>query len=156
MRHKYLFFFLISFSLEAFAAPKIDYFFDGDTVKILDNSTIYKLRLSDIDAPERSQIFGQKSRRALMQLCSTASIQVFTTGTDQYQRHLGKLVCNGIDANVWMIQHGNAWFYGKYSKDDSLARLQESAQQQKIGLWAYNNPTPPWEWRQKHPHNMPK
>ena len=147
-----LFLLLLSVSFNAVAAT-ISYFYDGDTVKIMDNDIIYKFRLSEIDAPERSQIYGLKSRRALMQLCSNASIQVFITGVDQYQRHTGKLVCNGIDANVWMIEHGHAWVYNQYAKDDSLSRLQQTALKNNWGLWAYNNPTPPWIWRQKHPHN---
>ncbi|MFM9835715.1 MAG: thermonuclease family protein [Methylophilaceae bacterium] len=150
MRTFFLSLLLLSFNA---TAAVISYIYDGDTVKIMDSGIIYKLRLKDIDAPERSQIYGLKSRRALMQLCNKASVQVFITGVDQYDRHLGKLVCNGIDANVWMIEHGHAWFYNNYSNDDSLSRLQQTAVKNKWGLWAYSNPTPPWIWRQKHPRN---
>lgn len=52
-------------SLPAFAL-EIIYFYDGDTVKIRDANKEFKLRLTDIDAPERNQAYGLKSRRALI------------------------------------------------------------------------------------------
>ena len=38
---------------------------DGDTLTILSNNRQYKVRLVEIDAPERSQGFGQKSKQLL-------------------------------------------------------------------------------------------
>ena len=73
------------------SAANISYVYDGDTVKINDNNTEYKLRLTDIDAPERNQAYGKKSRRALIGLCSQANIHAALSGTDKYNRRLGKL-----------------------------------------------------------------
>jgi len=74
--------------------------YDGDTVKLRSNNSQdeFKLRLSDIDAPERNQSYGLKSRRALMKLCKGENITVTAriSGIDKYQRSLGKLECNGI------------------------------------------------------------
>ena len=52
----------------------VTYVYDGDTVKLRPiNSNNpkheFKLRLTDIDAPERAQDYGLKSRRALIKLC---------------------------------------------------------------------------------------
>ena len=66
---------LLACSLPTFAL-EITYFYDGDTVKIKDGSYEYKLRLTDIDAPERNQTYGKKSRRALMQFCKDTKIFV--------------------------------------------------------------------------------
>jgi micrococcal nuclease len=41
------------------STPSIIYFYDGDTVKINDGDLSYKLRISDIDAPELQQVYGK-------------------------------------------------------------------------------------------------
>ena len=72
------------------AAYKVTYVYDGDTVILIsiyssDPQDALKLRLTDIDAPERNQIYGLKSRRALIKLCKGKNITVTAqiSGTDQ-------------------------------------------------------------------------
>ena len=134
------------------SSAEITNFYDGDTVKIVDAGFEYKLRITDIDAPERNQAYGKKSRRALMQLCSGASIYVAISGTDKYGRRLGKLRCNNQDVSTYMIQNGHAWFNKRYSMDYSLALLQDEAHKNKLGLWQSQQPTAPWVWRKNHLH----
>ncbi len=138
-------------SLPAFAL-EITYFYDGDTVKIKDGTKVYKLRISDIDAPERTQTYGLKSRRALMKFCKNASVQVQLLGTDKYQRELGKLECNNQDASFYMLKNGYAWFYQQYSSDSALELAELEARNNKRGVWQSQHPTPPWVWRKNHPH----
>jgi micrococcal nuclease len=133
-------------------ADEITYFYDGDTVKIASNTGEYKLRITNIDAPERNQAYGKKSRRALMQLCGGANVQVYLAGIDKYQRNLGKLVCNNTDASQFMVANGHAWFNARYSNDLGLSVAQEQARRQQLGLWALKTQTPPWVWRKNHPH----
>lgn len=142
---------LLAFSLPAFAA-EITYFYDGDTVKINDAGLEYKLRLTDIDAPERNQTYGKKSRRALMDFCAEADIYVAISDTDKYGRKLGKLLCNQQDVSKHMVKYGHAWFNNRFSMDCSLAALQEEARKNKLGLWQSQQQTPPWLWRKNHPH----
>ncbi len=133
-------------------ALEISHFYDGDTVKIKDNLYEYKLRLTDIDAPERNQVYGKTARRALSNFCKNASVQVYISGIDKYQRSLGKLYCNNLDTSVWMIKNGHAWFNKRYSVDYTLNMAEQQARQSKRGLWRNKNPTPPWQWRKKHTH----
>lgn len=148
----YTFFGLIGCAQAGDLSPKISYFYDGDTVKIQDGLQEYKLRLTDIDAPERNQTYGKTARRALTKLCQNADIQVSLVGIDKYQRNLGKLSCNHQDASVFMISNGHAWFNRRYSIDYSLDLAEQTARSKKIGLWKRKNPTPPWQWRQRHSH----
>ena len=136
---------------------KVTYVYDGDTVKLRpveskDQLDEIKLRLTDIDAPERNQEFGIKSRRALIKLCQgkniTATAQI--SGTDKYQRSLGKLICNGVDAAVYQAEHGNAWYYAQYSSNSAIFKAAKNARKLNFGLWQSSNPTPPWVWRHLH------
>ncbi len=137
-------------------AASIGYFYDGDTVKIEDNSQAFKLRITDIDAPERNQSYGLKSRRALMKFCIGTNVSYQITGVDKYQRRLGKLQCNQQDVSLHMVQNGHAWFANRYSADHTLLLAQQQAQQARTGLWQAGNPTPPWQWRKNHPHPAAK
>jgi micrococcal nuclease len=142
---------ILACSLPVFAA-EISYFYDGDTVKIKDGIKVYKLRISDIDAPERTQTYGLKSRRALVKFCKNASVQMQLSGVDKYYRNLGKLQCNNQDASLYMVKNGHAWFYRRYSSDSTLELAEQEARKNKRGLWQSQHPTPPWVWRKNHPH----
>lgn len=127
---------------------------DGDTVTILDGSNIqWKIRLAGIDAPEKKQAFGQKSKRYLSKLIYNKLVQVKYIKRDRYGRVLGKILVNGIDANLEQINAGMAWHYKQYAKDQHVsdrfeyAQAEERARVELKGLWADSNPTPPWEWR---------
>ena len=126
--------------------------YDGDTVKLAGPDGEFKLRLTGIDAPERNQAYGKKSRRALNKLCKTKSvtISVNLTGMDKYKRYLGRLYCNGIDASLHLTQQGLAWHNYWYSSDINIFLAQREAQKQAKGLWQQPNPTPPWLWRRQH------
>lgn len=159
MPHFFIFFaLLLSFNVAAVESSNaneslgIRYFYDGDTVKIVDHNIEYKLRLTEIDAPEKAQAYGLKSRRALMQFCKGATVQVLLSGVDKYQRNLGKLYCNQQDASVFMVKNGHAWFNSRYSMDGTLFAAQQNAQLNKLGLWQSKQQTPPWVWRKNHPH----
>jgi micrococcal nuclease len=140
-----------AFSSTVFAV-QITYFYDGDTVKIKDGTGEYKLRLTDIDAPERNQTYGQKSRRALMNFCKNAEVKVQLISMDKYFRYLGKMQCNGNDVSGLMVQNGHAWVNTYYQHDAILIADFQTAQQKKLGLWNAEKPTPPWIWRKKYTH----
>ena len=125
---------LLALSFNAHATVRISYFYDGDTVKILDDTNEYRLRITNIDAPERNQPHGKKSRRALMQLCEAAEITVKITGTDKYQRKLGKLYCDEKNVAEFMLKNGHAWFNDRYSTDLVLALKERSAREKKTWL----------------------
>lgn len=123
---------------------------DGDTVIIDDDGQRYSLRLLDIDAPERQQAFGNQSRRQLIQLCSHSVISVHTQGQDRYQRTLGHLYCDGVDASAAQVAAGMAWFNHRYSQRTALNTLQQEARDARRGLWQDADPTPPWQWRKRY------
>jgi endonuclease YncB( thermonuclease family) len=121
---------------------------DGDTVTCLDESNQQqKVRLAEIDAPEIGQDYGKVSREVLAEMVFGKTVEVTEDGKDRYGRWIGHLSSNGVDVNRQMIATGNAWHYGDYSRDTSLAALQSQAQSQRLGLWAQPSPVAPWDFR---------
>ncbi|EBT0899239.1 thermonuclease family protein [Salmonella enterica] len=123
---------------------------DGDTIEVLQERQPVRVRLLNIDAPEKKQPFGRWSTNQLKALLAGQSVTVSYTQTDRYGRVLGRVVtANGTEANRQQVLKGAAWVYDRYNTDNSLPALQREAQTQKRGLWADNQPVPPWEWRHK-------
>ncbi|HDL6704103.1 TPA: thermonuclease family protein [Yersinia enterocolitica] len=123
---------------------------DGDTIEVLQEKKPIRIRLLNIDAPEKKQSFGAWSTNQLKNLIAGQTVTVTYTQNDRYGRVLGRVVTmNGTEANRYMVQSGAAWVYERYNTDNSLPDLQRVAQEQKRGLWADSNPVPPWEWRHR-------
>lgn len=121
---------------------------DGDTLTVLNTKKhLIKIRLVEIDAPESKQAFGMQSKQSLSEICFKKSVVVNDHGTDKYKRTLGRIRCNGIDANAEQVKRGMAWAYRQYLTDQSFIGLENAAKASKLGLWADNNPIPPWEFR---------
>ncbi|HCD9576663.1 TPA: thermonuclease family protein [Legionella pneumophila] len=123
---------------------------DGDTLTILTSEKEQiKIRLTEIDAPEKKQAFGNVSRQSLASICFKKNAVVNYEKVDKYKRILGRVYCNGVDANAEQIHRGMAWVYDKYVTDKSLYKLQLEAQQSKAGLWVDQYAIPPWSFRKK-------
>ncbi|KVJ48977.1 hypothetical protein AWS31_06165 [Enterobacter hormaechei subsp. steigerwaltii] len=57
---------VLTFSASADVSGRVVRVLDGDTVEILETGNrVTRVRLAGIDAPEKSQPFGQRSRQAL-------------------------------------------------------------------------------------------
>jgi len=124
---------------------------DGDTVLVLRDQQKTKVRLVNIDAPEKQQPWGKRSRRALCQLVCKRAVRIETQAVDQYERLLATLYVDGINVNQEQVRRGMAWEYSHYHADKTYLALQSEAQQAKSGLWNDANPQPPWLWRREHP-----
>lgn len=127
---------------------------DGDTVAVLDSAhREHKIRLAGVDAPEKTQAFGTRSKESLSALIYDHQVSVILGKTDRYGRTIGKIMLDGADVNIEQIKAGYAWHYKKYQNEQppedktSYARAEEEARANKLGLWADPSPTPPWEFR---------
>lgn len=127
---------------------------DGDTVRVLDDSQQQvKIRLSEIDAPEKDQPWGQRSKQALSDLVFGQAVTVKVVTTDRYGRTVAKLVLtDGMDVNAEMVRTGDAWVYRKYLLDPVLLEVEKEARGSKRGLWSLQDDQvlPPWEWRRRN------
>ena len=148
---------LIGLSLSSIAnqiSGKVVSVADGDTITVLDAEHVqHKIRLSGIDAPERAQAFGRRSRELLSDLVAGAQVVVETDKADRYGRSVGKVLLQGRDINLAMVNAGLAWHYKKYEREqpasDRLlyASAEEEARERRSGLWRDTEPMAPWDWR---------
>lgn len=127
---------------------------DGDTVTVLDPGRVrHVVRLSGIDAPEKAQAYGERAKRHLSELVFGAVVDVEYDKRDRYGRIVGKVVRDGQDASLSLIEAGYAWHFKRYAAEQSgedraaYARAEEAARQARRGLWSERLPLPPWEWR---------
>jgi endonuclease YncB( thermonuclease family) len=138
---------------------------DGDTVTVLDASNRqHKIRLGGIDAPEKEQAFGQRSKQNLSRLVFGKDVRIEWDKRDKYKRIVGKVwvqpeSCPScpmtLDAGHAQITVGLAWWYRKYASEQSpqdrgaYEFSEQEAKAKHVGLWQDADPTPPWEWRRK-------
>ena len=134
-------------SAEYLANLSIKKIIDGDTVHVFYEGEIYKIRLLEIDAPERNQPYGKDSTGYLKSLLNEGSVDVDISGTDRYGRKLGRLYWKGRDINRSMVLAGYAWVYDDYVTDRSFYENQNKARNLKKGLWKDSTPIEPWNWR---------
>jgi micrococcal nuclease len=120
---------------------------DGDTLTVLDDGRPLKIRLANIDAPEKAQAFGQRAKQSLSELCFGKDATYRVVDVDRYGRTVAEVACAGVNVNHEQVARGMAWVYVRYNKDPSLLGLEEQARNAHLGLWSDATPTPPWLFR---------
>lgn len=155
---------LIFLVLLCFSAVSTAESFTGRVVRVLDGDTIdvvgnlvtnaergspVRVRLLNIDAPEKKQAYGRWSAQQLKDLLITDSVSIEFVSKDRYGRVLGHVFANGNDINRAMVRAGAAWVYEYYNTDKDLPGIQEQARKERRGLWGDSNPIAPWVWRQR-------
>ena len=102
---------VLSFNVDAATlSGKVVGISDGDTIDVLDSSkTTHRIRLAGIDAPEKAQPFGQRSKEHLSDSVFGKQVDVQGGKIDKYGRTVGKILVNGFDANLEQIRAGLAW-----------------------------------------------
>jgi len=127
---------------------------DGDTIDVINtvanasaSNKPVRVRLSNIDAPEKKQAYGSWSAKQLSALLTSDHVNIEYRGTDKYGRILGTVYVNGINLNREMVRAGAAWVYERYNADNELPDIQNQARKSRRGLWGDANPIEPWIWR---------
>ena len=141
---------------------------DGDTITVLDTSDKqHKIRLSAIDAPEKGQPFGDRSKQHLSDLLYDKAVAVAWKKYDRYGRIVGKVMVappnscrparsdcpKTLDVGLAQITVGLAWHYQKYAKEQTYedreryAFAELEAKAKHVGLWQDEEPVAPWDWR---------
>ena len=130
---------------------------DGDTITVLDKLSIeHKVRLMGIDAPEKSQTFGNEAKQTLSNYIYKKEVSVEYKKLDKFKRIVGKVELDGQDICLKMIVDGMAWHYTDYEKEqtktdrDLYREAEANARSGMIGLWHQANAIKPSEFRSSH------
>lgn len=127
---------------------------DGDTLRVDAGDGPTVVRLSGIDAPERRQAFGRRSRDHLAALLGP-EVLVSPRKRDRYGRLVAQVFASGQDVGLRQIEAGLAWHYTAYRREQPAeealryAEAEQSARDRRAGLWAEAQPQPPWEYRRR-------
>lgn len=122
---------------------------DGDTFKLLTiDSTLIKVRLANIDCPERKQPFSKRAKQFASDAIFNKTVTLNVLKKDRYRRYVSNVIYDdSLSLSHELVRNGLAWHYKKYSKDSLLQALEDNAKRNKVGLWQDKNAIPPWEWR---------
>ena len=133
---------------------KIIHVADGDTITmLLEDRTQVKIRFSGIDAPEKGQAWGQRSRQSMSSLAAGRNARAYVGKRDRYGRSVAIVTVDGRDVGLEQLRRGMAWTYTRYLnelpyREQRLYLEAESeARAARRGLWSDPRPQEPWDWR---------
>src|SRR5215467_660203 len=131
---------------------------DGDTIEVLHNHHVERIRLNGIDCPEKGQPYGKKAKQAASALVFGKQVTLKTYGLDKYGRTIADvLLPDGTNVNHELVKQGWCWWYRKYAPGNVvLEELERRARGAGLGLWANSAPIPPWEWRKARRESLAK
>ncbi len=117
---------------------------DGDTVRArLDSSgRTLSIRLEGIDAPERGEPFSTQARNATRVMLFNRKVQLKVTDVDRYDRLVARIVLDGRDSSLELVQAGLACHFTRFANDPLLAKAQLSARTAGRGFWATGSAKP--------------
>lgn len=124
---------------------------DGDTINIRGVA----VRLDGIDAPESKQTCeadgrthpcGAQATEALITLLGAQPVDCVETGKDRNGRMIARCRVGSTDVGAWMVEHGWAVAFRRYSM--AYVEAEKRARAAKLGIWA-GTFTMPDEWRRR-------
>jgi endonuclease YncB( thermonuclease family) len=139
-------------------------FFDARVLRIVDGDTLevvtaggdhQRIRLADIDAPERGQPWSRRAREALTARVAGKPVRINRVATDVYGRTVGEVYADDVCVGCELVREGHAWAYRGHEPDPLMLELEAEARAAGRGLWALpeSERTPPWEWRRAGQHD---
>ncbi len=121
---------------------------DGDSLIVRRGRKPVEIRLYGIDCPERSQPYADQARDFTARLAGQW-VKIDSTDVDRHGRVVARVWGpDKKELNLELIRAGLAWWYARYApRETAYAEAQEAARKAKRGLWADQDPVPPWVWR---------
>lgn len=130
---------------------KVTRVIDGDTIHVQDaDGKIHKIRLAMLDAPEKTQPYGDIATQKLKDLVLFRTVEIKFKCTDKYQREVAYVFCKEIDISAEMLKQGMAMHYHLLRENCSTYdNCEKEAKAHKLGIWQQEKVETPWDYRRR-------
>jgi endonuclease YncB( thermonuclease family) len=129
---------------------------DGDTVTILDAARVqHRVRIAGIDAPEKSQAYGEASKQSLARLVHGRHVEARCPKRDRFGREVCSVFLGTRDVGLEQVRGGYAWWYREYAREQTpddratYEAAETDARESRRGLWKDPTPQPPSAFRRQ-------
>ena len=129
---------------------------DGDTVTILDAARVqHRVRIAGIDAPEKSQAYGEVSKQSLARLVHGRHVEARCPKRDRFGREVCSVFLGTRDVGLEQVRGGYAWWYREYAREQTpddraiYEAAEGDARAARRGLWNDPAPQPPSAFRRQ-------
>jgi micrococcal nuclease len=121
---------------------------DGDTVVVEGkNGDTTAVRVWGIDAPEPPEPCGPAATDVARQIVGGGTVTVEVMDEGPCGRIIGRVQKGDTDLAASLALSGYAWHSRRYSTSQQIREAEQKARQEARGLWAQDNPVPPWQHR---------
>ena len=141
---------------QAGAAPfsaKVTRIIDGDTIEIIQDMQVRRVRIWGIDSPEWDQPYAPQAHQFTRGMLAGKEVQVLPKDIDIYGRLVAVITVDEKNISEELVRSGLAWVHIYYCHElicDTWKLLQEKAASQHQGLWNDPHPVAPWQWKKNH------
>lgn len=134
---------------------KVVWIHDGDSLIVRAGWREFKIRLFGVDAPERTQAFGDYARAFLETYVLGEWAEIRVKDRDHYGRTIARVIVKGLDVSEELLAEGLAWHLPAYTKalpeiQANYRKATQEARAHEDGLWSDPNPVHPGRWRAKN------
>lgn len=120
---------------------------DGDTVIVVNNGNARTVHLISVDAPQLEQPYGKQAKTFVEEMLLN---RVVIIDASDKVKAADIVSFDGQSLKWALVRAGLAWYPENHIKtaarrvDDTLGKYERQARRKGVGLWADQNPQPPW------------
>ena len=125
---------------------------DGDSLLIVAEKKTIEVRLYGVDCPEYNQPFSNAAKALVKKNIYGRKVLIQPQYYDSYKRLVAIVEYGDQTLNGILVETGLAWVYPHYCRKEicsSWSRSQNSAINNKQGIWSSSDPISPWQWKRK-------
>ena len=132
-----------------------DYYYRGRVVEVIDGNrlrirdqegTLHNLKLSGIVCPSKDQPHGEAAADFAKELTGDRLVFVKVFGMDGEAEIAQVWVLDLRYLNMELLAAGLAWHDKRVDDEWMFATTEDDARTERRGLWADEEPVPPWRW----------